>query len=258
VERVPGRLLVGTGDHLALLRLRHVAVLQFELPVAYVRLGQRQWSVLTGRGSDVMPDRLCRYALVLAALSGAIACGGRVGAIATNEIQDDGGAGVAGADASGAGFPGSGGAAGTGGIAGAGGLAGAGGQGGSAGAPTTCNPGDTRNVGSCSKCGTKQETCDNTGNWGAAQCVGQGACTPGHTQNQSCDDCGDTQTRTCDNSCKWGAYSKCPGACNWKQGSHWRCCAAGSWEYCLSTCHWSGNCASSSSASCCTGAGPSC
>ncbi len=266
-----GRLLdavrVEQRHDVAMLWGEQVAVLRFRRMLEPLRkehqrglLHRRRWDVLNLRNR--VRARRSLLALV-ACLCGVVACGGKTGSIATNEIPGgDSGGGIAGADAAGAGFPGSGGAggaagtAGTGGTAGQGGVAGTAGAGGSGGTPPVCNPGETQDVGSCSQCGTKRQTCDSTGNWGPTQCVGQGTCTPGNTQSQSCDDCGEKQTRTCSNSCKWGSWSKCPG-CDWNQGSHWRCCAAGSWQFCLSTCRWSSACASNSNASCCTGASSS-
>jgi hypothetical protein len=141
----------------------------------------------------------------------------------------------------------------------------------------------------CGKCGTMKRTCTAGCTWSDfGACSGEGECAPGQTDTQACGNCKQgTQTRTCTASCSWGSLTTCigggtcaPGAtrqgnceacghqvcqsnctwksdcdpkpgnqCLWKNGSHYRCCGVGRWEYCLSSCRWSGNCASC--AGCC-------
>jgi hypothetical protein len=72
-----------------------------------------------------------------------------------------------------------------------------------------CMPGTVRDVGACGMCGTSQETCGPTGEWGASVCVGEsGVCIAGATQMSACGNCG-TQTQTCQSDCTWGAFGAC-------------------------------------------------
>lgn len=114
----------------------------------------------------------------------------------------------------------------------------------------------------CGPCGrgiqTRTRTCAADGcgwgpwsAWGACSVVSV-ECMPGQvgTQSQPCGPCNtgtQSQTRTCTASCTWGAWSSF-GACGNITAEcmpdHWRCCAAGSWEWCyVDTCKWTGGCA---------------
>jgi len=110
---------------------------------------------------------------------------------------------------------------------------------------------------SCGACNTGQQTrtrkCSaDTCTWGAwsawSACGGVTAtCTPGQTSDcANGDDCGQ---RVCSTSCSWGACApKAAAEClrigpgHTDQGSNFRCCGDGKWEFCLPTCHWSTMC----------------
>ncbi len=149
--------------------------------------------------------------------------------IATNEVEVEGGADAAAGGSSG-------GAAGMSGAGGEAGLAGEAGMGGAAGT-TGCSPGETQDVGTCAKCGTKQQTCDANGQWGPDECVGQGACEPGTTTGGCSDPC---QEKTCQNDCTWGSCKLKSGAkCLYESGTNFQCCGTDKWQFCnKDTCDW--------------------
>ena len=88
-------------------------------------------------------------------------------------------------------------------------------------------------------------------NWGACEGV-TAECSPGAPQSeqQRCGLCGtgsQTRTRDCTaTTCKWAAWSAwsgCTGVTAECEPDHWRCCAAGAWEWCrASTCMWTRDC----------------
>jgi hypothetical protein len=195
---------------------------------------------------------------------GAGAATGEAGA--SSGAAGDSSAGAAGAAGAG-GTPGGGGTSGgaTGGTSGGatGGTSG-GATGGTSGGATgcampACTPNQTETVmQACGACGTGKQshtrTCSSDGcAWGAwsewTTCSGvTAACTPGATS--ACtngDSCGH---RVCGTSCTWGACTpKQAGGClriregHSDEGSNYRCCGArGHWEFCLSSCQWSGMC----------------
>jgi hypothetical protein len=73
-------------------------------------------------------------------------------------------------------------------------------------------------------------------------------CSPGTTDAVGCDIC---STSSCDNTCQWGTCSLLPGnECEWQGGyNHQDCvctqysCGASQWQWCLSSCFWSTDCA---------------
>ena len=150
-----------------------------------------------------------------------------------------------------------------------------------------CVPGAQGNE-ACGNCGTRTRTCDQDGNWGAwGACGGEGPCAPGQAEDRACGDCG-AQSRTCGNDCAWSGWGACggegactPGAtraggcdpcaqevcnnqcrwgacalrpgseCEWQEGTHFRCCSPGHWQFCLpNSCVWSDQCASCSGCGC--------
>jgi hypothetical protein len=152
-------------------------------------------------------------------------------------------------------------------------------------APETCEcfpPGDTDEQG-CGRCGTQQRTCTSEYTWGGwSGCTGEGECARGDVQREGCERCG-TRTRTCGDDCRWGGWSGCTGqgecspgetngdgcdrclyhrctdachwgacelrpgsTCEWREGTHYRCCGASHWQFCLPSCVWSTDCASCS------------
>lgn len=179
--------------------------------------------------------------------------------------------------------------AGFGGVGGSQGGTSAGGAGGG-----SCAPGDVVDVGPCAQCGTFRSVCQSDGSLSVATCQDQGECMAGATEEESCGSCGGMRSRACGDECAWEPWGDCsepadacaPGAtrpgscdpcseevcqddCTWgscelkatsecehQGGSNWRCCAAGSWQFCLSSCAWSTACAAG--APCCTGPGPRC
>ena len=155
---------------------------------------------------------------------------------------------------------------------GAGGLS-SGGTG-AAGAATECTPGATEDTGACGNCGTLHRVCSAAGSWGAPACQMEGACKVGATETQKCGNCG-TQTRTCTATCAWSAWGNCGGTgpcapgqtegtgceacdekvcdascqwtgcqlkptsqCDWKNGTHFKCCGGGNWAFCAQSCTW--------------------
>lgn len=150
-----------------------------------------------------------------------------------------------------------------------------------------CVPGATSDQ-ACGNCGTQSRTCDADGSWGAfGACTAEGACTPGQTEDDACGQCG-ARTRTCGADCQWANFGACggegacapgdtrpsncdpcsyqvcnanctwggcelrPGSeCEWQEGTHWRCCGANSWQFCLpDSCVWSNACASGCNCGC--------
>ena len=94
----------------------------------------------------------------------------------------------------------------------------------------------------CGNCGTHTRTCTaqcKWGNWGT--CTGQGPCSPNQTTDGDCDKC---SQKTCKSNCQWGGCALKPGSeCEWKNGSHYRCCGTNHWQFCLPSCVWSDQCA---------------
>lgn len=154
--------------------------------------------------------------------------------IATNDIDID-----AGSEASAGGSSGAAGAGGESGVAGMAGMAGIAGMAGAAGGggTTACSPGQTQDTGTCAKCGTMQQTCDQSGAWGPDQCVGQGACEPGATTGGCSDPC---QEKVCKNDCTWSACQLKGGAkCLYESGTNFQCCGTDKWQFCnATTCDW--------------------
>lgn len=118
-----------------------------------------------------------------------------------------------------------------------------------------CEP-NSEETAKCGNCGTKKRTCLGTCQWSDyGTCAGEG-CKPGTTKDCLCSTnaagtitscCGQ---HVCDNECKWGSCGLKPTSkCDWNAGHTYRCCGTRKWEYCLSNCDWSGNCASCDS--CC-------
>lgn len=121
-----------------------------------------------------------------------------------------------------------------------------------------CMPGqmdtDTQACGNCDLGSqSRTRTCDATtcmwGAWsGFGTCSGGGACAPGATRAGGCDGC---SHQVCSGSCTWGGCTLRPGnTCNHEGGTNWRCCGSGRWQFCLSSCQWSTDCASCTSCSC--------
>lgn len=119
-----------------------------------------------------------------------------------------------------------------------------------------CSPGAVeRQSEGCGNCGTRERTrtcaADGCGwgdwtDWGG--CNGSGPCSPGARDQSDCDGCSE---RVCNSSCQWGACQLDAGAaCEWRSGRHWRCCGGSRWQYCLSTCQWSSDCATCSGCGC--------
>ncbi len=127
-----------------------------------------------------------------------------------------------------------------------------------------CSPGETETQSqACGDCGrqTRTRTCDSGCSWGAwsswGSCSGQGPCSPGATSNCTGDRSGSGCVhRVCSSSCEWSSCQLKPGnACDWytddgRGGSRYRCCGGGSWQFCLSTCQWSTQCAACSGCGC--------
>lgn len=122
----------------------------------------------------------------------------------------------------------------------------------------TCTPGQTdREQDACGNCNlgsrSRTRTCNGTtctwdafGAW--SSCSGGGECAAGDTRAGGCDGC---SHQVCSGSCNWGGCTLRPGnQCEWRSGTHFRCCGTDRWEYCLSSCQWSGNCAVCSCGAC--------
>ena len=158
--------------------------------------------------------------------------------IATNENPDlEAGAADASDGSSGSGGSSSGGTSSGGSSSGGASGSASGGTAGTAGSGG-CTPGQTRDNGSCEMCGTKQQTCDQNGAWGAEQCVNQGVCKPGDEDTSACSDpCG---AKKCKNDCTWGACGLKSGAkCLHESGSNFQCCGTDMWQFCSGTaCDW--------------------
>lgn len=118
-----------------------------------------------------------------------------------------------------------------------------------------CQP-DDQDSAACGNCGSKTRTCSTACQWGDyGNCNGEG-CAPGATKECLCSTnaagtisscCGQ---QVCDNSCQWGTCGLKPTSdCDWNAGHTYRCCGTGKWQYCLSECQWSTDCATCSS--CC-------
>jgi hypothetical protein len=213
---------LGAGLELQVLRQRQVAVLQLQLQLVPLRqlFGMR---VLKMTGSN-------RISFVT--LIGAVACFACSddSYIATNNanVVDAGNSGGEAGEESG----GSGGS--SGGVSGSAGSA----SGGSAGGGGACTPGEQQVLGTCEKCGSSTQTCDENGSWGAAECLQQGACTPGETSTSGCSDpCSD---KKCGTDCSWGTCGLKSGAnCLYEGGSNFKCCGVDHWQFCnASTCDW--------------------
>lgn len=134
------------------------------------------------------------------------------------------------------------------------------------GGTTQCMPGAVdEQVERCGACGTgsrkRTRTCSTTtcswGAWGAwSACAGvTAACTPGQTMGCSpADSCGH---RVCNDSCQWGGcVPRVAGGClrrrggTQEEGSNYRCCGDGRWQFCLPECTWSSACAGCSPTNC--------
>lgn len=113
----------------------------------------------------------------------------------------------------------------------------------------TCLP-DDKDTASCGNCGTKTRVCNDACEWGAwSSCTNEG-CAPGATKDCMCSTnasgtitacCGQ---QVCNTQCQWETCGLKPTSkCDWNAGHTYRCCGTGQWEYCLSDCNWSGNCA---------------
>lgn len=112
-----------------------------------------------------------------------------------------------------------------------------------------CAPG-SRDDQACGQCGARSRTCGADCTWGAfAACGGEGACAPGDTRAGNCDPCAQ---QVCTDQCTWGGCELSPGSeCEWQEGTHWRCCGASSWQFCLpNSCVWSSDCASCAGCGC--------
>lgn len=71
-------------------------------------------------------------------------------------------------------------------------------------------------------------------------CVEKAECTPGMVQKGECSEC---LEQTCTDLCQWSECQLEENAeCDWNTGHTWRCCAPGKWEFCISSCVWSGVC----------------
>ncbi len=145
-----------------------------------------------------------------------------------------GGAGGAGAFAGASGASGSG-AGGSGGVGATGGV-GAGASGG-VGGGGVCTFGQKQVLGSCAKCGTRVQTCDINGQWGAISCENQGVCEPGAVGASCSDPCEEVR---CTLFCTWSPCQLKTGAkCSWQQGANYQCCGPDSWQFCSKiSCDW--------------------
>ncbi len=105
----------------------------------------------------------------------------------------------------------------------------------------------------CELCGTRRRTCRDDCTWGVlGPCEGTRACEPGDVDGTECDAC---SQQVCAADCRWGPCDLRPTSeCEWRSGTHFRCCGYARWQYCLRTCLWSTDCASCSCSSC----GPCC
>ncbi|MEB2313103.1 MAG: hypothetical protein OZ921_13560 [Sorangiineae bacterium] len=114
----------------------------------------------------------------------------------------------------------------------------------------SCNPGDTQSR-PCGNCGTQTRSCDGGCGWGSwSGCTGEGECVPDSTRAAACDKCSE---QVCTKQCQWSSTCtlKPTSTCEWRSGTHWECCAAGSWHFCLpDTCQWSPTCAGCSGCGC--------
>jgi hypothetical protein len=120
----------------------------------------------------------------------------------------------------------------------------------------TCTPGQTdREMRACGNCGTESRTrsCNTTTcTWGAfgafGGCGGQGECAPGATRAGGCDGC---SHQVCSGSCNWsGCQLRGGNECEWRNGTHFRCCGVDHWQFCLSSCRWSADCADCNCSNC--------
>jgi hypothetical protein len=123
-----------------------------------------------------------------------------------------------------------------------------------------CSPGDTDEV-ACGNCGTQARLCLDSCVWEpSGACENEGPCAPGEVQDCMCSSssvkdacCGE---QVCNDSCAWDPCELATGnECIWEGGTEWRCCGdpgEKTWEWCLSSCKWSGSCED------CTGDGCSC
>jgi len=122
-----------------------------------------------------------------------------------------------------------------------------------------CEPGNVENeMQPCGACNsgvqTRSRSCDpESCSWSGwseyGACTGvTAACTPGATT--ACangDSCGH---RVCTAACTWsGCQPRTAGGClriragHTDEGSNYRCCGTGAWQFCLSSCTWSAQCA---------------
>lgn len=117
-----------------------------------------------------------------------------------------------------------------------------------------CEQGETKQE-ACGTCGTITHTCNDACEWESGACESTGVCTPGEIRDCMCSTnfgntvcCG---AEVCNANCTWDPCALAQGnTCDWNGGHEYRCCGAGKWEYCLSTCQWSGQCESCSDCSC--------
>lgn len=110
-----------------------------------------------------------------------------------------------------------------------------------------CNTGKRTRIRSCSSASCTW------GGWGAwSACSGvTAACTPGDTIACSpADSCGH---RVCSASCTWGGcVPRVANGClrrrngAQEEGSNYRCCRDGAWQFCMPSCQWSADCAACS------------
>lgn len=113
-----------------------------------------------------------------------------------------------------------------------------------------CAPGASESQSQgCGNCGTqsRSRTCSAQCQWNAysaySTCGGQGVCSPGSTSASCGDPC---LVKACSASCQWGACGLKPGAvCAYKNGTNYKCCGTGMWQFCSSTadggtpaCNW--------------------
>jgi hypothetical protein len=113
-----------------------------------------------------------------------------------------------------------------------------------------CEAGEVQTESCDPRCGTRRRTCTDACEWPAAwgSCTGTGECEPGSTQAASCDRC---SQQVCGTDCRWAACTLLPGSqCEWRSGTHWRCCGPSAWQYCLSSCVWSTACAACGGCGC--------
>lgn len=110
-----------------------------------------------------------------------------------------------------------------------------------------CNTGGQTRTRACS---AKTCTWDAWSEWSA--CAGvTAACSPGESMPCSpADSCGQ---RVCQADCTWsGCVPVMPDGClrrrdgTQEEGSNYRCCGVGKWQFCLPDCHWSTDCAACS------------